>query len=128
ATPTPAITVATNVAVATTHTVPDAVPVTVTIAATATATATATAAPTITPPPPSVSLADEVAAIKRARAALLSKNADAAIAALDDYERAHPTGVMSEESLAIRVRADRLAGDDVAAAEALTKLEKRFPE
>ena len=83
---------------------------------------------TDTPPPPSASLADEVAAIKRARAAILSKDAQAALAALGDYDRAHPNGVMSEESLALRVRADRLAGDDVGAAEALTKLEQRFPE
>jgi hypothetical protein len=122
--PTPTVTLASTVTVAAAHAVSDSVPVTVTVAATATATATTT----VTPPPPSVSLADEVAAIKRARAALLAKNTSAAIAALDDYERAHPDGVMSEESLALRVRADRLAGDDVGAAEALTKLETRFPE
>jgi hypothetical protein len=80
------------------------------------------------PPPPNASLADEVAAIKRARAAVLDKNAQAALAALDDYDRAHPSGVMTEESLALRVRAARLAGDDVAAAETLTKLETKFPE
>lgn len=66
--------------------------------------------------------------IKRARASLLSHNADGARAALDLYDRTHPDGVMAEEALALRVKADRLAGDDVAAAEALTKLEKRFPE
>jgi TolA-binding protein len=78
--------------------------------------------------PPQASLADEVAAIKRARAALLSKDATTAIAALDDYDRAHPNGTMTEEALALRVRADRLAGDEVGAAEALTKLETRFPQ
>ena len=77
---------------------------------------------------PVTSLADEVEVIKRARASILAKNADGARAALDLYDRTHPDGAMSEEALALRVRADRLAGDDVAAAEALTKLEKRFPE
>jgi len=77
---------------------------------------------------PVSSLADEVEVIKRARASILAKNADGARAALDLYDRTHPDGAMSEEALALRVRADRLAGDDVAAAEALTKLEKRFPE
>jgi hypothetical protein len=94
---------------------------------TSTSTATTTDVDTPPPPPQTASLADEVAAIKRARTALLDKNARNALAALDDYERAHPSGAMSEEALALRVRADRLAGDDVAAAEALTKLEQRFP-
>ena len=92
--------------------------------------ATVTEAPTIPapPPPPNVSLAEEVAAIQRARSAILSKNPRTALAALDDYDRAHPNGVMTEEALALRVRAARLAGDDIGAAEALTKLETRFPE
>jgi hypothetical protein len=83
---------------------------------------------TITVPKPnSTSLADEVIVIKRARAALLAKNAEGAIDALDDYDRGHPSGAMAEESLALRVRADRLAGDELGATEALTKLEQRFP-
>ena len=97
------------------------------VTVTSTSTSTITEAKPVTPPP-STSLADEVVAIKRARTALLDKDARAALSALDDYDRAHPNGVMSEESLALRVRADRLAGDDVGAAEALTKLEQRFPE
>ncbi len=115
---------------ATAPTVAFAVTSTSTVTETRAVTVTATAPTTVpsSPPPPTASLADEVAAIKRARAAILAKNADGALAALDDYDRAHPAGVMSEESLALRVRADRLAGDAVGAAETLTKLEQRFPE
>jgi Tfp pilus assembly protein PilF len=49
------------------------------------------------------------------------------VRALDDYDRAHPSGTLTEEALALRVRAARLAGDDAMAAAALTKLETRFP-
>lgn len=130
-TPTPTLTLAPTP----TYVRAPAATITTVVASTITSTATETVAVTIAetetappPPPPSTSLADEVAAIKRARTALLDKNARAAKDALDDYDRAHPNGAMSEESLALRVRADRLAGDDVGAAEALTKLEQRFPE
>ncbi len=81
------------------------------------------------PPPPSehASLADEVDAIRRARTDLLAGGAKAALVELDAYAAAHPNGTLEEESLALRVRANRLAGDGPAADRALRDLETRFP-
>ena len=91
-------------------------------------TATVTAPATVTPPPPPPpSLSAELASIRSARASLLARDGHGALTALDRYDRENPNGKLAEESLALRVRAARDVGDDVMAAEALTKLEARFP-
>jgi hypothetical protein len=90
--------------------------------------AIATDAPSIDEPPPERdTLAAELGAIRAARAAVLGGDARAALRDLDAYAAAHPHGALEEESLALRVRANRLAGDDASAARALADLEKRFP-
>ncbi len=72
-------------------------------------------------------LGEELEAIRVVRADVLAGNAQDALRHLDTYDSKHPHGALEEESLALRVRANRLAGDQAGAASALGELEKRFP-
>lgn len=101
--------------------------VTPTVTPTATHARTVTPAPTHTATPTPASLSAELSSIRSARESLLARDAHGALDALDAYDRDHPSGMLAEEALALRVRAAREVGDAVMAAEALTKLETRFP-
>jgi hypothetical protein len=72
-------------------------------------------------------LGEELEAIRVVRADVLAGNAQDALRHLDTYDSKHPHGALEEESLALRVRANRIAGDEAGAARALGELEKRFP-
>lgn len=54
------------------------------------------------------SLPEEIAAIDRARQALYASDKEAAIRALDDYDRRFPSGSLAPESKKLRARAEAL--------------------
>jgi outer membrane biosynthesis protein TonB len=69
---------------------------------------TTTAAST---PSPSSTLSEETASLDSARAALRSGAAGDALRTLDAYGRAHPSGVLQPEAMALRVQALLASGD-----------------
>jgi hypothetical protein len=69
----------------------------------------------------------EVQSIDAARHALARHDAAAALAALDAYDRAHPSGALRPQSLALRVRALREAGRSEEASAVMRVLERDYP-
>jgi hypothetical protein len=62
-------------------------------------------------------LADEIARLDRARSLLAGNRAKPALAALSDYDRAHPRGALRQEAAVLRIDALRRAGDRTRARE-----------
>jgi hypothetical protein len=72
------------------------------------------------------SLAAELQAISEVRAAIAANDGMSALLALDAYDTHCKT--FAEESLALRVRALRMVGENASAANALAKLRAQYPE
>jgi outer membrane protein assembly factor BamD (BamD/ComL family) len=58
-----------------------------------------------TPPPPAKPLAYEIAALDTARSALRARQPARALAAVDDYARRFPRGVLAQEATVVRIEA-----------------------
>ncbi|APR76021.1 Hypothetical protein A7982_01368 [Minicystis rosea] len=107
-----------------------------TAAAPAEAAEVTTAPPAVSAPPrtapsaaaPGPSLADEVAALDKARHALAGGDASGALAALDSYARAFPRGVLREAASVLRVEALVRGGQRAAAADLARRMLRAHPK
>jgi len=72
-------------------------------------------------------LADEAALIDRSRLALRDGDAGAALRALAEHARRHPTGMLAEEREVQRVRAYCALGDEASAAQVAARFVREHP-
>lgn len=87
----------------------------------------AKAAPSAPQPAAVSNLFDEQRSIEAARAAVARGNAAAALATLNDYQRAYPQGQFGPEALALRVEALRAQGNVEQAQSFARQFERRYP-
>lgn len=73
-------------------------------------------------------LAEEVALLDRARAALLRKDARDALRVLDEYGTQRRSGTLEPETLVLRIQALREVGDRPGAAQLARRFIQRYPE
>jgi hypothetical protein len=85
------------------------------------------ARPVTAPTKKSSSFPGELAALQSAQAAISAGDAAAALDALDAYDAMDARGALTEEAMALRVRAWRLFGNDARAEQAFAALAARFP-
>lgn len=71
---------------------------------------------------------DEVREIEAARAAIIRGDADAAIALLNAYDSAHPTGQLKPEAMALRIQALSNSGKATEARALANEFEAKYPE
>jgi hypothetical protein len=90
--------------------------------------AAAVKVPTIaaTPPAPSAA-ADETREIEAARAAIARGDLSGAIATLDSYDRAHPSGQLKPESMALRIQALTKNGNVAEARKLANDFQSKYP-
>ncbi len=89
----------------------------------------AAAAPALEPAiaEPGASLAEQVALLETARAALVRKDASAALLTLESHARRYPTSPLTEEREALTIKSLVLAGRVEQARAQLTQFERQFP-
>ncbi|HXK17220.1 MAG TPA: hypothetical protein VNG33_05450 [Polyangiaceae bacterium] len=80
-----------------------------------------------TPAQPPAS-AEEIREIEAARGAVKRGDDAGAIAALDEYERAHPDGRLGPDALALRIQALSHSGKAPEAQKLLSEFQRRYPE
>ena len=78
-------------------------------------------------PKPSASMAEQLALLERARAALGRGDSDAALRILGEHARDYPTSALSEEREALAIKALARAGRLAEASARLASFEARFP-